>query len=458
MWSSGLVLQAEANRGDLAGANLGRPPWPKPIPRAILEGSVAEGVRFVAMEPKQAPAPGEMRPIAQRIPSTEGSGGNWTRAHVEALLRVSKAAAFSSSLDHLLKVIAREACQVTDAVAVSILRSEPGGRFRLAASVGHSDRYREFLEGEFIASGRSLTRIAADRLRPIVVDDLATDPIVDEIGADEGRRFAEEEGIAAVVLAPLVSGGRAFGVMGVCRGRVAWTSSEVELVATFARHAAAAIDGARLLQAQRRQVGTLEKVVRVLHEQTHEYANRLHALAGLQALGDAEEAERFLDHLISLHHDNYASVVERVQPSVLAGLLIAQMSIARQRGVEMVLDRRSCVERLPRSLGHADAVTIVANLVDNAVEEVTEMAPPRRRASVWIRQDDEALRIAVRDWGRGLSGRSPREIFARGRSSKPGHPGVGLALVADTIASVDGTIEVEPRDPGSEFTVLLPMG
>lgn len=397
-------------------------------------------------------------------PATRLAGGiafepqrAWGRAEVEALLRVSDAAALATDLSAVLDVIATEACNVTRAKAASILLAETGGAFRLAASRGLSSEYDSFLRSSFISHGHSTSRAAATELKPIVIDDMMRDPRVDDPDARDWKRFAEREGYTALISVPLLAGSRNSGVLNLYRvqpGR--WLEAEVELAAMFAQHAASAIDSARLIDSQRRQLEALEHLIRVLRDQTHEYANRLHALSGLLALGETREAQRFLAQLMTVHHDNYASVIERVHEPILAGLLVAQMSVARQRGVDVRLHRQTRLEALPEALGSAEAVTIVANLIENAVEAVSGEAAHRRKALVRISQNRGSVTISVRDWGPGIE--KPLELVSeRGVSTKEGHPGIGLALVSEAVHSAHGSLTARRLSKGTAFTVVLPL-
>ena len=407
---------------------------------------------------KTAPARGatpRQRPARRPGPRRETAG--WTRPEIEALLRVSRAVALQPRLSEVLDVIATEACNVTRAKAASILLADPGKIFHLVASKGLSRDYERFLQSHFISHGRSVSRAAADELKPIVVDDVANDPRVNRPEAREWKRFALREDYRAIVSVPLLAGSRSSGVLNLYRADVGpWLSAEIEVAATFGQYAASAIHSAKLIDSQRRQVDALERLVDVLRDQTHEYANRLHAVSGLLALGETADAQDFLAQLMTLHHDNYASVIERVHHPILAGLLVAQMSVARQRGVEVRLDRQTSIETLPPWLGAAEAVTILANLIENAVEAVSGMPASRRRASVRISQTRRAVTITVRDWGAGIEPGTEAEMLARGHSSKDGHPGIGLALVSEAVASAHGTLALRAARPGAVFCVTLP--
>lgn len=401
--------------------------------------------------------------VLTTIPRVDGyddahAGSGWGRDQIEALLRVSRAVGIHPRLSDLLNVIAAEAKHVTRAKAASILLVSPGeGTFQLGAASGLSKDYERFLRGHFVSYGRSTSREANELLRPIVVDDIENDPRTKRPGAQEWKRFAKRENYKAILSVPLLAGNQSTGVLNLYSSESGpWVTEEVEVAATFAQYAANAIHSAKLMESQRLQVDALGRLVSVLQDQTHEYANRLHAVSGLLTLGEYSEARDFVNELISIHHESYASVIERVQPPILAGLLIAQMSVARQRGVEVRLDQRTNLQSLPPLLGAAEAVTIVANLIENAIEAVVNADTRRRRASVRISQSTSKVVIAIRDWGPGLPPGGEEEVLTRGRSSKDGHPGIGLALVSEAVMSVGGTLSVRAMSPGTMFVVSVP--
>lgn len=380
----------------------------------------------------------------------------WASEQVESLLRVNAAVSVETKLERVLSTVAVEACRVTRAAASSILLAESGGVFRLAASSGLSDDYNTFL-GRFIRYGPSASRVAAESRKPIVIEDVAEHPLANRPEAREWKEFALREQYRAIMAVPLIVRGRVSGGLNLYRRAPGpWTGTEIQLATTFGQYAAGAINMASFVDAHRRQVDALERLVSVLRDQTHEYANRLQAVGGLLALDETRAAKGFIAQLMTLHHENYASVVERVHHPVLAGLLVAQISVAQQRGVEIRLHKQTHLESLPQSVGSAEAVTIVANLIENAVESVSQLSAPRRRATVRMSENRVGVTIQVRDWGGGIEPDREQGMFTRGQTSKEGHPGIGLALVSEAVASAHGTIEVRPVRPGTVFTVSLP--
>ena len=104
-----------------------------------------------------------------------------------------------------------------------------------------------------------------------------------------------------------------------------------------------------------------------------------------------------------------------------------------------------------------DVITVLGNLVDNAVDVSVGSARP----AVTVRVSDLAgLEIAVSDTGPGVPPHLRDSIFARGVTSKPevaGGRGIGLALVRMVTAQHGGSVGVSDRPGGGAvFTVRLP--
>jgi two-component system CitB family sensor kinase len=73
---------------------------------------------------------------------------------------------------------------------------------------------------------------------------------------------------------------------------------------------------------------------------------------------------------------------------------------------------------------------------------------------------DERLVVEVRDSGPGLPPDIVDQVFRRGFSTKEegeaGRRGIGLALVAQSVERLGGTLAVD-GPPGAVFTVRLPV-
>ena len=193
-----------------------------------------------------------------------------------------------------------------------------------------------------------------------------------------------------------------------------------------------------------------------LRAQEHEFTNRLHVIAGLLDLGDAEEARQYLTEITQDQLVSAEDLRARISPPVVAALLLAKLAIASERDVALVVTEDSHLD-LPASYAHS-VMTIVGNLIDNALDAVANQPSPRR-VSVQLRDDDE-VRIVVTDNGPGVPADAVDEIFTDGYSTKMPRGemrrGIGLALVSRIVHRAGGSIEVVPG-AGARFEVRLAL-
>jgi two-component system CitB family sensor kinase len=141
--------------------------------------------------------------------------------------------------------------------------------------------------------------------------------------------------------------------------------------------------------------------------------------------------------------------------AVVVALLLGKLDEAAERGVRLDLDVVEPAPRVP--LAAPEAVTVVGNLVDNALDAASAGAEPRWvRVSLTARQGDAVLEVA--DSGAGFDP-SLRDPFAYGASTKPAHApggrGVGLALVRDIVAARGGTLQLAAEP--TTVRVFLPV-
>jgi sensor histidine kinase regulating citrate/malate metabolism len=201
-----------------------------------------------------------------------------------------------------------------------------------------------------------------------------------------------------------------------------------------------------------------------LRSQAHEAANRLHTVVSLIELGRAEEAVDFATAELELAQALTDQVVAAVSEPVLAALLLGKTAQANERGVELVVSRDSRLDDglLPDSVSGRDLVTILGNLIDNAVDAAQGSAGARVTVTAYASRAELVLRVT--DTGPGVDPAHADLVFQRGFSTKPAGPGgrgLGLALVRQAVARHEGTLTVAESDEdgegGAVFEVRLPL-
>jgi sensor histidine kinase regulating citrate/malate metabolism len=194
-----------------------------------------------------------------------------------------------------------------------------------------------------------------------------------------------------------------------------------------------------------------------LRAQAHEAANRLHTTVSLVELGRPQDAVEFATAELAAAQRLTDRVVEAVGEPVLAALLLGKTAIAEERGVCLDIDPGTAVGIT--GIPGGDLVTIVGNLVDNAIDAALQGEPPREvRLAAW--ENAGRLEIRVEDSGPGLTEEQVAHVFERGWTTKTttgaSGRGLGLALVQQAVHRHGGTVTCRPG-PGAEFCVSLPV-
>ncbi|WP_424210717.1 ATP-binding protein [Streptomyces sp. BI20] len=195
---------------------------------------------------------------------------------------------------------------------------------------------------------------------------------------------------------------------------------------------------------------------RALRAQAHEAANRLHTVVSLIELGRAEDAVDFATAELELAQALTDQVVTAVGEPVLAALLLGKAAQAHEHGVELHVTTDPRPERRPAPTDlppPRDLVTLLGNLVDNALDAVA--GRPLARVEVTLERTPEAVVLTVADNGPGLPDHA--DLFREGWSGKGEGRGLGLALVRQTAHRHGGAVEAADRpEGGAAFTVRLP--
>ncbi|RKT80046.1 sensor histidine kinase regulating citrate/malate metabolism [Terracoccus luteus] len=223
------------------------------------------------------------------------------------------------------------------------------------------------------------------------------------------------------------------------------------------------------LEALTGELDSARGLTEALRSQAHEASNRLHTIVSLIELGHTERALAFATDELQVSQGLTDKVVGAVDEPALTALLLGKAAEAHERGIDFEIAPGA---HWPAGVAPTrDVVTIVGNLVDNALDAVAQVDAGRPRrvsfdAHVVAGPVDDGLGgpgdtavLVVADSGPGLPPGAADEVFRRGFSTKAdgvaGRRGLGLALVAQSVARLGGRLEVG-GPPGAVFTVRLP--
>ncbi|MGX1761272.1 sensor histidine kinase [Streptomyces lydicus] len=221
-----------------------------------------------------------------------------------------------------------------------------------------------------------------------------------------------------------------------------------------------------------RELDGTQGLLDALRAQDHEHANQLHTLRGLLELGRYEKAVEFVSEVASAQRASAEQIAERVHDPLLSALLVGKAAVAAERGVSL---RVSSATLLPDAVvDPRDLVTVLGNLIDNALDATGERRRDEPFVEVELRAEHTTAVLRVSDTGPGVPPELREQIFAEGWSTKTASPssgarpsarpvdfhrgrGIGLALVRRLAERYGGTARVTARaGGGAVFTVVLP--
>jgi signal transduction histidine kinase len=429
--------------------------------------------------------------------------------HLLGLVSQATLALHSSlSLQGILEPLTRQAAEVLDAEAGSVLLLDPEGAV-LRWKVASGGTSTAELEGLVVPIGEGIAGAVAQTGAPIVINDAATDPRVAR-WVDGATGFRTR----SVLCVAIRFRDQALGVLEVLNKRGgAFTAADVELLELIAAEAAVAIENATLyerleerVRARTRELAQandqLSGALRALQDAeaqlvqsekmaalgmlvagvAHEINTPLGAVTsntdllgrGLRKLadrpGEAAALVGTLGELVRVNGDACRRIAEIVAHlRTFTRLDEAEWKTADlHEGLEsaLVLTRHLYKSRVEivRDLGELPPVEccpgqinqIFMNLIVNALQAIEGPGTIRIRT----RPEGDRVRVEVRDSGPGMAPEVLAKLFTPGFTTKPAGQGTGLGLViCERIARAHGgRLAVESRvGEGTTFALTLPV-
>ncbi|WP_336771033.1 sensor histidine kinase [Paenibacillus sp. MMO-58] len=198
-----------------------------------------------------------------------------------------------------------------------------------------------------------------------------------------------------------------------------------------------------------------------LRAQTHEFSNKLYVISGLIQLESYQEAIELISREASVHQNLVQFIMREVPDPVIAGLLIGKYNHAKELKITFRVDEESSFRDIPPHIDRSLLVTIIGNLVDNAMEAVLarrELDEDNKLTSLFLTDLGDDLIIECEDNGVGIPEDFSEAIFKKGFSTKQGeHRGIGLSLVEHAIHKLNGYLTFSRSSQGGTiFTVAIP--
>lgn len=212
------------------------------------------------------------------------------------------------------------------------------------------------------------------------------------------------------------------------------------------------------IEALSRELSQVQSYASVLRSQTHEYANKLYTILGLIQLGAHEEAIELIHKEAIGYQEVVQLLVKAVPNPIISALLLGKYNRAHELHIQFSIDEESNLSDFPERLEPEKIVTIIGNLIDNAMDAVLTNREGERLVHLFMTDIGRDLIFEIEDSGNGVAEEEMARIFDRGFSRKEGEDrGIGLSLVKNALDYLGGYVTISTsRYGGAAFTVVIP--
>ena len=202
----------------------------------------------------------------------------------------------------------------------------------------------------------------------------------------------------------------------------------------------------------------IQEYSEVLRTQTHEYSNKLHTLAGLIQLGSHQEALDLIGRETSGYQELLGTLAETVPEPLLSAIILGKYNRAQELRINFQLDPESRMIDIPKKINREKIVTILGNLLENALEAAQENTSGKRTVQLSMTDFGNDLIFEVEDSGSGIEDESVDLSLQHGFTTKSGTGrGIGLSLVHENLKYLGGHLTVVRSSLGGmRFTIYIP--
>lgn len=188
----------------------------------------------------------------------------------------------------------------------------------------------------------------------------------------------------------------------------------------------------------------------------HEFLNKLHVILGYLQTGQTEQAITFIinSNLVSSQAIRQTASCLRV-PQICA-LVIGKMMHAAELGILLSVTPDSRCMNKDLLLPLDSYITIIGNLLENAIEELAAGNKEIKEITLGIHLSEECTIITCEDTGRGIPDDLLPRIYELGVSSKGENRGTGLYLIHQIAEIHHGEIAIDTEEgEGTCFTLTF---
>lgn len=202
------------------------------------------------------------------------------------------------------------------------------------------------------------------------------------------------------------------------------------------------------------QLSIVKTFAETLRIQTHEFMNKLHVIGAMVHTKSYEELKEYTTYLSDFYQKEVGTVSKYIHDPIISGFLINHLSKTHELGIHVEVNGDVPLPKL-RKIDQMDKMmTIIGNLVENAVEAVRHQEDPYIEMNIDYK--DSSFLFAITDNGPGFPNDNFVEYYTIGASTKGENRGYGLYMIQKAIDELNGKMEVFTETSGTTFSVKIP--
>lgn len=205
------------------------------------------------------------------------------------------------------------------------------------------------------------------------------------------------------------------------------------------------------------EVTGAKQLVEALRANNHEFMNKLHVILGLIQIGELKEAKKYILNQTKIQQQKISLVMNKIKDTTVAALILGKLSRAKELGVDLIINPESNLEKRNGKINSHVLVTIIGNLLENAIEAVDLSEKEEKNVEIFIEENEKEVLIEVKDTGVGIKKENISKIFDKGFSTKGADRGRGLTLLKNVTENLNGKVNVlSEEEIGTKFIVQIP--
>lgn len=195
-------------------------------------------------------------------------------------------------------------------------------------------------------------------------------------------------------------------------------------------------------------------MVDTLRAFNHEFMNKLHVILGLLEMENIEGAKSYILQTSLVSGQAVSDITHRVPIANLAALLIGKLIRASELGIQFSLKPDSYFYTKSSHLPADCYVTLIGNLVENAMDELNSGPFPVKKIELGIYSREGVTIFCCDDTGGGIPPEILERIYDRDTTTKgPGH-GSGFFLMKEIVDRYHGSFHID-TEPGEGTSVEI---